>query len=170
MSVVEHTPHDSGHHGAGSPPHRRSLLMRPGFIRAAWCFVLFFLIGLYIVAGVRWLAGWDPVYDWNIIVVVAGLTLAPIGFLLGLGAFDYWLHWISGRPTRPEDHSGHGAKVWTDYFKVNTDHKVIGVQYLATTFVFFVLGGFMAMLFRAELARCSSALRASRRCRSRRCR
>ena len=42
--------------------------MRPGFMRGAWCFALFFLVGLYLVAGIRWLAGWDPVYDWNIIV------------------------------------------------------------------------------------------------------
>jgi hypothetical protein len=65
--------------------------MRPGLIRGAWCFVLFFLAGLYLVAGVRWLAGWDPVYDWNIIVLVGGLTMGPVGFLLGNGNFDYWL-------------------------------------------------------------------------------
>ena len=151
MSVVEHTSHESGH-GHGAAPRQRGLLMRPGFIRGAWCFALFFLAGLYLVAGIRWLAGWDPVYDWSIIVLVGGLTMGPIGFLLGIGAFDYWLYWISGRPTLPEDHSGHGAKTWKDYFKVNTDHKVIGMQYLATTFVFFVIGGLMAMLFRAELA------------------
>ena len=151
MSVVEHESHGAGH-GSGAPPHQRSILMRPGFVRAAWCFALFFLIGLYLVAGIRWLAGWDPVYDWNIIVLVGGLTLAPIGFLLGLGSFDYWLYWISGRPTIPDDHANHGARTWKDYFKVNTDHKVIGVQYLVTTFVFFTLGGLMAMLFRAELA------------------
>ena len=29
---------------------------------------------------------------------------------------------------------------------------MIGVQYTVTVFVFFVIGGFMAMLFRAELA------------------
>jgi cytochrome c oxidase subunit 1 len=32
------------------------------------------------------------------------------------------------------------------------DHKVIGIQYLVTTFVFFAIGGLMAMFFRAELA------------------
>ena len=151
MSVVEHTSHGAGH-GSGAPSSQRSILMRPGFVRAAWCFALFFLVGLYLVAGIRWLAGWDPIYDWNIIVLVGGLTLAPIGFLLGLGSFDYWLYWISGRPTIPDDHANHGARTWKDYFKVNTDHKVIGVQYLVTTFVFFTLGGLMAMIFRAELA------------------
>ena len=85
-------------------------------------------------------------------MLVGGLTMGPVGFLLGIGAFDYWLYWISGRPTLPDDHANHGAYSWKDYFKVNTDHKVIGVQYLVTTFIFFTLGGLMAMLFRAELA------------------
>src|SRR5207248_9620782 len=35
---------------------------------------------------------------------------------------------------------------------INTDHKVIGIQYLVTTIVFFCVGGLLAMLFRAELA------------------
>ena len=34
-----------------------------------------------------------------------------------------------------------------------TDHKVVGHLYLITSFVFFLLGGLMAMLMRAELAR-----------------
>ena len=35
----------------------------------------------------------------------------------------------------------HGATSWRDYFKVNTDHKVIGIQYLVIVFTFFVVGG-----------------------------
>jgi cytochrome c oxidase subunit 1 len=144
------TGHAPGH-GPAAPP-KRGILMRPGLVRGAWCAALFFLIGLYLVVGIRWLAGWAPTYDWEIIVLVGGMVTAPIGFLLGLGAFDYWLYWVSGRPTLPEDHSGHGATSWKDYFRINTDHKVIGVQYTVTTFVFLILGGLMAMLFRAELA------------------
>jgi hypothetical protein len=34
-----------------------------------------------------------------------------------------------------------------------TDHKLIGRMYLVTSFVFFMLGGVMALLMRAELAR-----------------
>ncbi|HEX5569077.1 MAG TPA: cbb3-type cytochrome c oxidase subunit I, partial [Streptomyces sp.] len=34
-----------------------------------------------------------------------------------------------------------------------TDHKKIGTLYLATSFVFFVIGGIMALVMRAELAR-----------------
>ncbi len=37
------------------------------------------------------------------------------------------------------------------YFGWSTDHKVIGIQYLVTTFGFFLLGGAMAILVRTEL-------------------
>ncbi len=84
--------------------------------------------------------------------VQLALIVAPLGFLVGLGAFDYWFRWASGSPTAPEDHSGHGAHSWRDYFRVNTDHKVIGVQYTVTSFFFLLVGGLMGMLMRAELA------------------
>ena len=89
----------------------------------------------------------------EIIVLVGALIAAPIGFLAGIGAFDYWVRYAIGAPTEPEDHSGHGAYSWRDYFRVNTDHKVIGMQYLATTIFFFLAGGLLAMLVRAELAK-----------------
>ncbi len=41
---------------------------------------------------------------------------------------------------------------WTDYFTFNTDHKVIGIQYLVTSFLFFFIGGMLATLIRTELA------------------
>jgi cytochrome c oxidase subunit I len=153
-TVAEHdTGYGSGHDPSGPyAPRPRGIFMRPGWVRAAWVSPAFFLIGMYLVVGLRWLAGWAPYYDWTIITLVGALVAAPIGFLLGLGAFDYWLYWLSGRPTRPEDHSGHGATRWQDYFRINTDHKVIGVQYTVTTFVFLLIGGLAAMVFRAELA------------------
>ena len=114
---------------------------------------LFAGIGIGIVTGIRALAGWEPVWDWQPIMTVAFLTAAPIGYLVGIGCFDYWLYYISGRPTRAEDHSSHGAHSWRDYFRVNTDHKVIGVQYVTTTIIFMLAGGLLAMFFRAELAR-----------------
>src|SRR2546423_6691883 len=86
--------------------------------------------------------------------VIVPAIFMPIGFLAGLGAFDYWFRWAIGAPTYPADleHKDHGAHSWRDYFKFNTDHKVIGIQYIVTTFFFFFVGGLMAMLIRAELA------------------
>jgi cytochrome c oxidase subunit 1 len=40
---------------------------------------------------------------------------------------------------------------WYHYFTFNTDHKVIGIQYLVTAFVFYLIGGLMAVAIRAEL-------------------
>jgi cytochrome c oxidase subunit 1 len=143
------TPHGEAAHGAPPPRH---WALGAGWPRAIWMTGLFFLLGMGIVVGLRALAGWEPYLDWELVITVAALTTAPIGFLAGLGAFDYWVYYALGRPTQPEDHSGHGAHSWRDYFRVNTDHKVIGIQYIATTVFFFLAGGLMAMLVRAELA------------------
>ena len=131
----------------------RRLLLGPGLLRGAWMFVLFGWIGFGIVVLIRWAADWHPILLSEPIVLVAALVAAPIGFLAGIGAFDYWIYYALGYPTRAEDHSGHGAKSWRDYFRVNTDHKVIGVQYLVTTIFFFLAGGMLALLVRAELAK-----------------
>ncbi len=40
---------------------------------------------------------------------------------------------------------------WRQYFSFSTDHKVIGIQYLVTSFFFFLVGGTFAMVMRAEL-------------------
>ena len=104
-----------------------------------------------ITIGLRALFGYDPLLDGEAVLAVA-LLATPLFFLVGLGCFDYWFYWAAGRPTRPEDHSGHGAHSWKDYFRVNTDHKVIGIQYVVTSFFFLFVGGLMAMLMRAELA------------------
>jgi cytochrome c oxidase subunit I len=148
-TVAEQTPH-----APPAPPRtgwRR--VLGPGWLRVLWMTPLFFGIGFALVVLIRLWAGYEPAVDWLVIVTVAVLTAAPIGFLAGLGGFDYWTRYALGAPTQPEDHSGHGAYSWRDYFRVNTDHKVIGIQYVVTTIVFFLAGGLLAMIFRAELAR-----------------
>ncbi len=41
---------------------------------------------------------------------------------------------------------------WKQYFGFSTDHKVIGIQYLVTTFIFYLIGGILAEVVRTELA------------------
>ena len=126
-------------------------LRSPGFPRAG----LFVLLGLAfsfaLIGGIRALGSYETVFEGEAIARVAMLSV-PLFFLVGLGVFDYWFRWASGAPTVPDDHSSHGAHSWRDYFKVNTDHKVIGVQYVVTSFFFLFVGGLLAMLMRAELA------------------
>ncbi|HET7808157.1 MAG TPA: cbb3-type cytochrome c oxidase subunit I, partial [Gaiellaceae bacterium] len=139
-------------HPAPAPPARGwRRLTAPGWLRVPWVMALFFGIGAGLVVLIRWLEGWHPIWNGSVITTVS-LAAVPIGFLVGLGGFDYWARYASGAPTVAEDHSGHGAYSWRDYFRINTDHKVIGIQYLVTTIVFFVIGGLLAMFMRAELA------------------
>lgn len=53
----------------------------------------------------------------------------------------------------PESSNGHHPEAWKwyHYFWYNTDHKVIGIQYLVLSFVFYLVAGVMALFMRAEL-------------------
>lgn len=50
----------------------------------------------------------------------------------------------------PSEESEHWR--WWHYFTFNTDHKVIGIQYLVTSFLFYLVGGALATAMRTELA------------------
>src|SRR5215212_9648688 len=126
-------------------------LMAPGWIRAAWMTLAGAAFAFGLVVGGRAIQGFEPLFDGDPIVTVI-LLAAPLAFLVGIGGFDYWARWMIGRPTRPEDHSDHGARSWKDYFRVNTDHKVIGIQYTVTALFFMLVGGALAEVIRAELA------------------
>ena len=126
-------------------------LSAPGWYRAAFYLLIGLAFAYAISIGTRAVLGFDPVFDGEAVLTIALLSM-PFFFFAGMGAFDYWFHWATGGPTLPEDHSGHGARSWRDYFRVNTDHKVIGIQYTVTSFFFLFVGGLLAMLMRAELA------------------
>ncbi|MGI9588187.1 MAG: cbb3-type cytochrome c oxidase subunit I, partial [Dietzia maris] len=61
------------------------------------------------------------------------------------------------RPTRELDHppgeptgdARPGSFVWK--MLTTTDHKLLGIMYIVTCFIFFFAGGLMALLIRAEL-------------------
>jgi cytochrome c oxidase subunit 1 len=133
-------------------------LRAPGLLRAGLFLVFGVLFCAAIIIAAREAYGYPVFADGKIVtkaqngILILSLLIAPLWFLIGLGAFDYWFRWAAGKPTIPEDHSGHGATSWRDYFRVNTDHKVIGIQYVVTSFFFMLVGGMLAMLVRAELA------------------
>jgi len=97
----------------------------PGLWRAFWASALGVAFSFGLVAAVRAAYGWEVSGEaFGDAVLLVSLIAAPMFFLVGLGAFDYWFYWAAGRPTRPEWSSGHGAYSWRDYFRVNTDHEV----------------------------------------------
>jgi len=144
--------HPGGYGSAGLPLGAK--LRAPGFYRAAWMMLLGVAFATFLTWIVRMSNGHEQYkhfIDGEAILTVSLITV-PLSFLIGIGGFDYWFYWAAGRKTRPEDHSGHGAYSWKDYFRINTDHKVIGVQYTVSSFFFLLVGGLIAMLMRAELA------------------
>jgi cytochrome c oxidase subunit 1 len=101
-------------------------------------------IGGQIAAGKDYLIGTDQ----NDVGVVLGFLFATIGWLAGLGFFNYPIGRMLGRPaTLPHEETGGAAR----YFRLSTDHKVIGIQYFFGVGAFFFIGGLNAMLIRTEL-------------------
>ena len=86
-------------------------LRAPGFYRA----FLGVALGIAFSAAITWVvrastghATFTHYLSPDAILTVS-LIACPLFFLVGFGLFDYWFHWAAGKPTRPEDHSGHGA-------------------------------------------------------------
>ena len=86
-------------------------LRAPGFTRAGLFLVLGALFCAAIVLAVRALYGFPISRDGGLTVptqngiLLLSLLIAPLGFLIGLGAFDYWFYWAAGKPTRPHRRS-----------------------------------------------------------------
>jgi cytochrome c oxidase subunit 1 len=123
---------------------------RPGLARGVLGGVVGFAVGaLPVVAAAQLGADLKPGH-----VLALGYIGAQLGWLLGLGALRFWTGWALGRADDPADQAAaHGrAGDWTRYFRFTTDHKVIGLQYLITSFVLFLTAGLLAMLIRLELA------------------
>jgi cytochrome c oxidase subunit 1 len=102
-----------------------------------------FLIGMLAVLLVRWLTGHE---GWQFDqVLIIGYVFGLIGWLLGVGLWSRWAKEWFCLETRPDSHGPER------YFAFTTDHKVIGVQYLVTFMLLFLVAGLMAMAIRMHL-------------------
>ena len=131
--------------------------------RPAWRGLIGFnmLTGLALGAGGWFLGGWiggqmavghDYLLgtDQNDVGIYMGYLFAVIGWLVGLGFANYPIGRLLGRPPTLRHHE---TTSWTRYFKLCTDHKVVGIQYFFGVGIFFFIGGLNAMLMRTELLR-----------------
>ena len=103
-----------------------------------------FYLGLGLVAIVRGLTGHDA-YDEQVSITF-GYVFGLIGWLMGVGMWGAWgREWFGLRTYWRK------APGWQRYFTFSPDHKVIGLQYLVTFIIVFLLAGLGAMLMRWEL-------------------
>jgi cytochrome c oxidase subunit I len=55
-------------------------------------------------------------------------------------------------PVTAAPHAHEAERKWWHFFTFSTDHKVIGIQYIVTSFIFYMIGGSLATAIRTELA------------------
>ena len=103
-----------------------------------------YVIGAGLVTAIRSATGADP---WDLEVATMGAYLPTLaGWVLGAGVWEYWARPWFGKELKPYTVTG-----WKRYFNFDSDHKVIGIQYLVTFLFMFFLAGLFAMVMRWEL-------------------
>ncbi len=136
-------------HGSASKPAGKRALLVPSVLTGL-------VVGLVaaIIAGIVVHQIASPNYKGDA-TLTAGYVAFAIFFLVGMGAFNFPLKWGLGRPdtTHEEElrNAGKDQGVWR-YFRFCTDHKVVGVQYLVTVLVLFLVGGVASFMIRLEQA------------------
>ncbi len=86
--------------------------------------------------------------------ILLGYALSAVGFLAGMGFLNYPVSRLLGRraPTEEDEAFLHGqGSGFGRYFRMTTDHKVIGLQYVVMILAFLFIGGLGAMFIRGEL-------------------
>ncbi len=110
-------------------------------VRGAILGVSGFLAGAEVTALARGVGGLTDPTNFTV-----GYVLGLCGWLLGMGAWEAWVRdWLGLQKKEL------GLQGWRRYLGFCTDHKVIGIQYLATFIVVMLVAGLLAMVMRAEL-------------------
>ncbi|MBJ7513075.1 MAG: cbb3-type cytochrome c oxidase subunit I [Acidimicrobiia bacterium] len=95
---------------------------------------------------------WEPANGTNQqdLALVLGYVLGVVGWISGLGFLRYPIRRLRGQEPGPfdDDHSEEGRG---RYFRLSTDHKVVGIQYIVGGLATFLIGGLNAMLIRYQL-------------------
>ncbi len=124
------------------------ILFSLGLVRGLIGMAIGMGIGFGLVSGIRSAQGLSPNPD---LAIFLGGLLGVITFLLFAGVFGDWLKWAAGKETPLHHGPPDYLPVWTRYFSVDTNHKVIGIQYTVTAVIVLLFGGLLAMIFRLEL-------------------
>jgi cytochrome c oxidase subunit I len=140
------------------------IFLRLGITRGFIVGLISAFLGVFITRMIREAMGidWTPADATNLqfeptstrgIPYAIGSITGTLGFLIGVGAMTDWLKWAVGIPgTDGHYHPKAGMPEWTRYFGMDTNHKVVGIQYLFTSLIVLGIGGFFALGIRTELA------------------
>ena len=127
-------------------PRRLGFGVPAGLLLAVLGFVLGHVIGTVVSRS------WEPANgtDQQDLGLVLGYVFGVIGWLTGLGFARYPSRRLRGQQPGPfaDDHSSDGVG---RFFRLSTDHKVVGIQYIVGGLATFLFGGLNAMLIRYQL-------------------
>jgi len=102
-----------------------------------------FALGAAFVGVLRTIDGRD---FWSLeLSMTFGYAIGIVGWLFGAGVWERWGREWLGLSTRE------GPTGWHRYFAFTTDHKIIGIQYLVTFMLLFLVAGLFAVLIRMQL-------------------
>jgi cytochrome c oxidase subunit 1 len=114
-------------------------------------------VGMGITMLIRLATGlpaWDPGP-----VIVVGIVVGVLFYLVVLGVFNFWFRW-AGKGQQDEE-ATQRKQGWIRYFNVDTNHKVIGIQYLVTALVFLPFAVALQLVGRLDLSQLIPALSAN---------
>jgi cytochrome c oxidase subunit 1 len=105
--------------------------------------------GMGIAVAVRYFIMGLPAWNSGPVATI-GIISGVATYLIALGVFKYWAHWLTGG--QPENEAPPPKHTWKRYFNVDTNHKIIGVQYIVTALAFLPVGIAYQIVGRAELS------------------
>ncbi len=85
-------------------------------------------------------------------VTAIGTIVGVVAFLAGVGSFTDWWRWVRGQEAGDPHHPPPDVPYWTRYFSFDSNHKVIGIQYIVTSLLLLFVAGLMALVMRTELS------------------
>ncbi|MGP0101240.1 MAG: cbb3-type cytochrome c oxidase subunit I [Solirubrobacteraceae bacterium] len=137
-------------HTEVTPPARRRRVLVPSILSGLVLGLIAAILAGVIVHGL--VSGARQADD----TMVSAYLAWFIFFLIGIGAWNFPIKWGLGRPDTTHEQelelAGKDEGVWR-YFRFCTDHKVVGIQYLVTVLVLFLVGGAASWMIRLEQAR-----------------
>lgn len=130
-------------------------LLKLGLVRGLIGQIVGTAVGIGLVAIIRNMMGLPSKSEPG---VVLGALLGTITFMIAAGTMTDWFKWMRGEETPLHHGPPEGRPAWTRYLSVDFSHKVIGVQYTATSIIVVLFGGLFALIFRTELIESGLAL------------
>lgn len=82
-------------------------------------------------------------------VITAGIVVGVIFYLIAVGVFRYWFNWVMGRLVNEQETPKRG---WQRYLCVDSNHKVIGIQYATAGLLLLPYAVILQLIGRVNLA------------------